>query len=342
MKKNAFLIFVILILINIHSYSNQLTANSKNSNDITNTIEPIDEEVFVESCDTKLYLKLKGQDKTKPVILFLHGGPGEVFLGLLSFEVYAGKELEKDFVVAYLHQRGMVNSPIVPDTTQTIANHVKDVENVVNYLTQKLNTNKIILMGHSWGGLLGLNYLIQDDSKIEKFISIASPINLTKTNQRSYEETLEWAKSENNANAITDLTEKAMPPYDFDKLQIKNRWAAQAGGTINKNFSFGRIVTETEFKEFKKEWLTTQMSVIKAMFDEINTSNLENRINETNVPILFVAGKNDTYVTADCVEDAFNIYQSKKELKIFENSHHLVFVDEPDLFVKTTKEFITK
>lgn len=184
--------------------------------------------------------------------------------------------------------------------------------------------------------------MIQDDSKIEKFISIASPINLTKTNQRSYDETLEWAKSENNAKAITDLTEKAMPPFDFNKLLIKNMWAGQAGGTINKNFSFGRIVTETEFKEFKREWQITQMSVINAMFDEINNSNLENRINETNVPILFVAGKNDTYVTADCVEEAFNIYQSKKELKIFENSHHLVFVDEPDLFVKTTKEFITK
>lgn len=342
MNKNVLLTFIVLALINSYSYSNQSTSDSNDGTAANKTAEPIYEEVFVESGDTKLYLKLKGQDKTKPVILFLHGGPGEVFLGLLSFEVYAGRELEKDFVVAYLHQRGMVNSPIVPDSTQTIANHVKDVENVVNYLTQKMNTSKIMLMGHSWGGLLGFNYLIHDDSKIDKFITIASPINLEKTNQNSYDATLEWAQAANNTDAISALTEKAVPPFDFDKLQIKNRWAAQAGGAINKNFSFGRIMTETEFKEFKKEWQMTQMNVIRAMFDEINNSNLEGRINETNVPVLFIAGKNDTYVTAECVEDAFSIYQSQKALKVFANSHHLVFVDEPDLFVKTTKEFITK
>lgn len=341
MKKSLFLLFVNLLLINICSYSKS-TANSKTGNDAVKTITPIDEEVFVESLNTKLYLKLKGQDRTKPVILFLHGGPGEVFLGLLSFEVYAGRELEKDFVVAYLHQRGMVKSPIVPDSTQTIKNHVKDVGNVVDYLTKKFNVKKINLMGHSWGGLLGFYYLMENDSKIKKFVSVASPINLEKCNQRSYDETLKWAKTKNDTAAISVLTNKAMPPFNFEKLSIKNMWAGQAGGKINKNFSFAKIITETEFKEFKREWQITQLNVIKAMFNEINHSNIEGKINKTKVPVLFVAGKNDTYVTADCVEDAFNIYKSKKELRIFENSHHLVFVDEPDLFVKTTKEFFKK
>ncbi len=303
-------------------------------------LDGIDEEVFIESLDAKLYLKIRGVDKTKPVILFLHGGPGDIFLGLLSFEVYAGKDLEKNFVVAYLHQRGMVNSLPVPDSTQTIKNHVKDVGNVVDYLRDRFDKDKIILMGHSWGGLLAFNYLLQDDKKIERFISIASPINLQKTNKRSYEATLKWAKAENNLEAIRDLTEKAKPPYDFNKLFIKNRWAGQAGGSISKNFSFEKIINETEFNEFKEEWQKMQMNVIKLMFDEINNSNIEDDINKTNIPILFIAGKNDTYVTANCVEEAFNLYKSEKELKIFENSHHLIFVDEPDLFVTSVIAFL--
>lgn len=340
MKKIVFPIFAIILMVNVIGCSNQSTTNRSNENNETKTVEPIDEEVFVESLGTKLYLKLKGQDKTKPVILFLHGGPGDVFLGLLSFEVYAGKNLEKDYVMAYLHQRGMVNSPMVADSTQTIENHVEDVTNVVNYLTQKFNTKKIILMGHSWGGLLGFNYLLKDDSKIEKFISVASPINMEKNNRRSYEETLKWAKGENNANALNDLTEKALPPFNFDKLLVKNMWAGQAGGKIDKNFSFERITTETEFKEFKREWQITQMNVIRTMFNELTNTNLEGRLNEIKIPVLFIAGKNDTYVTADCVEDGFNIYRSEKEYKLFENSHHLIFVDEPELFVKTVEEFI--
>lgn len=342
MKKNALLIFINLILINSLCYSHQSKDSAIVSNDTIKSIVPINQEVFVESANTKLYLKLKGQDRTKPVILFLHGGPGDIFLGLLSFEVYAGKELEKDFVVAYLHQRGMGNSPAIADSTQTIKNHVNDVGNVVDYLTKEFDTPKISLMGHSWGGLLGFYYLIEDDSKIDRFITVASPINMEKTNRRSHEETLKWAKAENNTNAITNLTEKAMPPYNFEKQLIKNSWAGQAGGNIGKNFSFQRIVTETEFKEFKKEWQIAQMNVIKAMFDEINSSNIESQMNNTKVPVLFIAGRNDTYVTASCVEEAFSLYQSKKELKVFENSHHLVYVDEPELFVQTIRDFITK
>lgn len=342
MKRSVFFIAINLLFVSIYCFSNRLYANPTIAVCGVKDAPSINEEVFVESAGTKLYLKIKGQDKTKPVILFLHGGPGDIYLGLLSFEVYAGKELEKDFVVAYLHQRGMVNSPLVADSTQTIKNHVKDVENVVNFLTKKLDVNKINLMGHSWGGLLGFYYLMTNDNKIEKFIAVASPINLAKTNQRSYDATLEWAKAENNPAAIADLTGKAMPPYDFDKQLIKNIWAGQAGGKINKNFSVAKIASETEFKVFKKEWQITQMNVVRALFDEINQSNIENQINKTSIPILFIAGKNDTYVTANCVKDAYNIYNSQKELHIFENSHHLVYVDEPSLFVKTTKDFISR
>jgi len=114
------------------------------------------------------------------------------------------------------------------------------------------------------------------------------------------------------------------------------------GGKINKNFSFAKVTTETEFKEFKREWQITQINVVKAIFNQINQSNVEGSINKTNVPLLFIAGKNDTYVTADCVKDAFDIYKSEKEFKLVENSHHLIYVDEPDLFVETTKEFLLK
>ncbi|MCK4346584.1 MAG: hypothetical protein KAX05_14970 [Bacteroidales bacterium] len=72
--------------------------------------EGIDKEFHVKSGGTELYIKVRGQDINKPVLLYLHGGPGEAN-GPLLFQAYAGPELEKHFVVGYLHQRNTCMSP---------------------------------------------------------------------------------------------------------------------------------------------------------------------------------------------------------------------------------------
>ncbi len=60
MKKNALLIIINLILINSFCYSHQLKDSAIVSNDTIKSTIPINQEVFVESANTKLYLKLKG------------------------------------------------------------------------------------------------------------------------------------------------------------------------------------------------------------------------------------------------------------------------------------------
>ena len=96
----------------------------------------IDEGVFVKSGDTKIFVHLKGEKKNAPVLLHLHGGPANP-MGILAFEAYPGPALEEKFIVAYMHQRGVLSSPDVPDSTLTVAHHIRDVDNVVEYLKKK-------------------------------------------------------------------------------------------------------------------------------------------------------------------------------------------------------------
>ncbi len=96
----------------------------------------VSDKVFVDSGDTKLYVEIRGQKKTVPVVLVLHEGPGNA-VGILAFEAYPGAELEKNYIVAYLHQRGVLRSPAVPAASQTLANHVRDVDSVVEYLKKR-------------------------------------------------------------------------------------------------------------------------------------------------------------------------------------------------------------
>lgn len=302
--------------------------------------ESIDENFFVESNGAELYLEIKGADRRKPIILFLHGGPGDVVFGLLPFQAYVGKELERNFVMAYFHQRGMVKSKPVPSSSQTIENHITDVDNIVDFLIEKMGSDKIILMGHSWGGLLGTLYLLQNQSKIDRFIAIASPFNFRENSRESYSYTMKWAKEQKNEQAIQELEEFAKPPVDtFDKVLVKSKWASQAFDGIAKNISMQKVLNHSDIKEIQQEWQLKAMEVAKLMFNSLNKVESEREINKIKIPILFLAGRNDATVPPKTVESAFVMYKGEKKYLLFENSHHLLFVDEPELFVSQIEQF---
>jgi len=91
---------------------------------------------------------IKGKDKTKPVLLFLHGGPGMP-------EYAISREyplvLENYFTVCWWEQRGtgLSFSSKIPLETMTFDQLIADVLEVTNYLRKRFNQEKIYLMSHS-------------------------------------------------------------------------------------------------------------------------------------------------------------------------------------------------
>src|SRR5262244_1103078 len=102
----------------------------------------------------KMYLLMRGADRSAPVLFWLHGGPGGAVRPLFR---YFNSELEKHFVVVYWDQRGAGRSfdPKADPHHLTIAQHVADLDAVVDHLRQSLGRGKVILIGHSWGTALG-------------------------------------------------------------------------------------------------------------------------------------------------------------------------------------------
>ncbi len=132
---------------------------------------------FIEVNNTRLHLETFG-DSSKPVMIFLHGGPGtgdyRAFGRMLKS--YNGYRLTDEYFVVMYDQRGAGLSrrygdiqtatfAAVPELT--LANLLKDLEGIV----AKYSPNKkIILFGHSWGGMHAVMYLNAHPDKVAAVI----------------------------------------------------------------------------------------------------------------------------------------------------------------------------
>ena len=118
----------------------------------------ISEKVYLDINGTKQGMFLRGEDKDKPVLLFLHGGPGSPELAMGYKIEDKNARLEQEFVVCYWDQRGagMSYSSDIDINTMTPEQFVEDAKEVTTYLQARFNQEKIYLLGHSWGSYLGI------------------------------------------------------------------------------------------------------------------------------------------------------------------------------------------
>lgn len=130
----------------------------------------IDTDFFIPIKDSKLYVRLAG-NADGPLIINLHGGPG----GFSGFARETYKEfLEGEYLIAYLDQRGSGKSEIAKDSTMlNMQQFVTDLDFVVDSLKNRYGTKNINLLGSSWGGTLGLLYMIDHQEKINSFACIS-------------------------------------------------------------------------------------------------------------------------------------------------------------------------
>ena len=302
--------------------------------------QQVKESVFISSSDTKLFLEVIGKDKNKPLLLHLHGGPGNVVLGVLPFQASVGKQLEEEFLVAYLHQRGAGRSPSVSRKTQTIKNHVNDVDAVIEYLKKKYSKNKVHLTGHSWGGMLAALYTKKHEGNISKLILMSTGLNVKNQFYESHLSTLDWAEKTKNEAAIKELSRIKASPHTNQNQLVLSRWSSQAGGGIIRNFNIEQFLIDNNIEGIYSNWRKVQFDIRNAMYDEFVKIDLDKDLGLFQVPALFVAGHRDTITPASIMERDFALYRGYKELVVLDNSHHLPFIDEPDLLAEKMINFL--
>ena len=121
-------------------------------------------QTHIPTASEPLWFEVAGQVTSSVApLVFLHGGPG---LNSYAFQHSVGPALEQRLAVVYLDQRGCGRSTRPTDGEYGISTLIGDIEQ----LRQVLCVEKISLLGHSFGGVLALEFAARHPERVEKVI----------------------------------------------------------------------------------------------------------------------------------------------------------------------------
>ncbi|MDX8365860.1 alpha/beta hydrolase [Cytobacillus sp. IB215665] len=288
----------------------------------------------VEQC-----ILIRGKNKHKPLILFLHGGPGAAQIG------YAPKlqqKLEEDFVVVNWDQRGAGKSysKEVQIDSLNISQFLSDVHELVVLLLQRFNQQKLYLVGHSWGSLLGSIFVKRHPELIHAYIGVGQFVNMVKNEEISYRFTLEKANKTKNNKAKKQLEKIGYPPYNkMTDIVIQRKWLDKFGGAVYGSTQMKSIRKSVSYREYSIiDWLRfmrhNKFSFSNSkLWDELMAMDLVSEVDEMKVPVYICVGRYDYTTPFELAEEYYeHLKAPKKELVWFEKSAHSPNFEEPDKF----------
>ena len=188
----------------------------------------IDEALFVDLNGTQQWVTIRGQDRSNPVILVVHGGPGSIMRAFTG----AFLDWESDFVLVQWDQPGAGRTYRAAgrefDPNLTIEQMADDGNRLAEWLNDYLDTDEVILLGWSWGSALG-SYMVKARPDLySAYVGTGQMLNLLRGEDVAYASVRAKAEQRGDAKAIEVLTEIGSPPYDStEELTAQRTWAAQ-------------------------------------------------------------------------------------------------------------------
>lgn len=312
---------------------------------------------------TELPVWVKGNTSSKKFILYINGGPGLTSIDIARADMFDWSSgLEENFAMVYYDQRACGNAQgNIDENTLTIAQYVKDLDAIIKVLQSEYDDPDIFLMGHSFGGFIGANYLLTEDfqDNIKAWISIDGAYNFDFDLSWQYRRTFlinianeEILKGEDVEHWNTALEWANDNPVITTREQ-KNEWRGFVG------FPGERIIPEELGELSLKQYLSIGFgssynpipaylsSNLNIVNDKLNEDaegiNLINEVSFIKLPSLLLWGRYDDLIVPEEGLDVFTNFGTPDEHKqyvLLPNSSHEPYISDPDGFKGAIIDFV--
>lgn len=296
------------------------------------------------------YIQIRGADKKAPLMLFLHGGPGGSMAGLCHV---MQPEWEHHFTVVNWDQRNacktyLANKSNAAAISQsgTLEDYMADIDAVIAYLHTVYDFEKIILMGFSWGSLIGAEYAKRHGETVSHYIGVGQFIHYIDGLHYSCEWLRKVVKGapadveKINAfeNSIPDPPQ--MTPAFMNSLQGFSMLGAKYIAKDGRAFPIKSLLT-SPFLRFgeKMAMVHGNPKLFSGTYQTMLSHDFRNNLH-FDMPVLFVSGDEDFVCPNELLAQHFGqITAPQKKNVVISKATHTCFYDQPTAFLDTIIDF---
>ena len=261
-------------------------------------------------------------------LIILHGGPG----GCVERYEPLEKLAEFGIPLIFYDQLGCGYSK-VPKNHKISWNFrvfLDEFKNLVSYFQLK----KYNVLGHSWGGMLALEYVCNfEHNGLEKLI-LFSTLPSTKIWNEEHEKMFDEFLPSEKAALLAEKEGKYYDKKEYKKA-VKKFVKNHVGRKSTELYHFNRKKFPKTNKEiYEKMWGKSEFFGTGTLKDW----NVESKLKNIDVPTLIISGALDE--SSPRMNQLMNSEIKNSEWLLLKKSHHIGYVEEADLVVKTIKNFI--
>lgn len=278
---------------------------------------------LVDIGDTSLYVVERG---TGYPLIVLHGGPG---LDHHMFGDYLDA-LTDDYRLILVDQRANGRSERPPEDTWTLAQNAKDV----GMLAKAMGLDKYAVLGHSYGSFVALQHAVDFPGQAaQTIVSSGVP----------------------GSRFLMSHVERELANFEPDELrqQVTDSWARERH--VQTHDDVAALLSDQNpfqfFNPFDPRIAEYERRTAGAVYSpevlrkfsaaDYGGIEVEDRLSDIHHPVLILAGRHDRTCSVEAAEFmAANIPNGK--LVVFEDSAHMTFVEENELYVNAVRAFLER
>lgn len=307
----------------------------------------IDESGYVRIGGIEQWVQIRGQDRNNPVLLCVHGGPGGTWLPVTRLFL----PWEKEFTVVFWDQRGAGKTlkstgPSIA-TTMSVERMAQDGIELAEHLRTRLGQQKIILLGHSFGSVLGVRMAKRRPDLFHAFVGTGQVGDLPRSTAMEYTRLQERARLAADAETLRALAEIGPPPFkDLKQVAV---FFDQAGKYQPASDGVAIEATKQSLTSPPPHYsLRDEVNRFRgfmavppwALYEELLATRLVALGPDFALPIFFIQGGEDTVTPVAHAEDYFKtINAPRKEMIVLPDGGHFAVWSRADAFLK---ELVTR
>ena len=290
--------------------------------------------------DIQLYHFSQGEGRN---VLIIHGGPGmpfrepmaglESLTGAYRFHYYDQRGCGKSTrPIDRFESQNMYENMTILDQALGLGAQIADIERI----RQILGDEKLILVGHSWGGFLASLYAAEFPEHVEALI-LVSPANTLVMPQPE-------ADSDLFASVRAKLPESKLAEYDAfmkDYFDFNTLFSHSEADLVARDAKFGEYyisvvdIPEGEMVQQGEPggWMTWGMYVSMGQRHDYRAA-----LEKVTAPVLVLHGADDLQSEAATrlYSDAF----PNAQFAVIQNAGHFSFQQQPEQFAKLVADFL--